>query len=63
MNFQIPRWAHVAIVLVLAGIGAVTAMAAKGDLQLAGPVLSVLAIVASLLHSVDPAAAGAKVLS
>lgn len=62
MNIAIPRWLHVVIVVVLAALGALSAMIAKGDLQVAIPIASVLALVTALLHSVDPEAA-AKIVA
>jgi len=68
MNFQIPRWLHVTFLVLLAVIGVVTTLVAKGDLQIAAPIMTLLTMAALIIHSVDPETAakivaGAKVLA
>ena len=60
MNFKIPLWLHVSFSVALAVGGVVTAMVASGQLQVAAPIMSLVALVALVVHSVDPTAAGSK---
>jgi len=54
MNFQIPRALHIAFMIALAIIGTVTALVAKGDLQISVPIMSLISMAALVIHSVDP---------
>ena len=56
LNVKIPSWAHATIVFALGALGVVSFLNADGTLHVAVPVMSALAMLASVLHSVDPKA-------
>jgi len=58
MNFAIPKWLHVTFAF--AGVGVVTALTQSGQLQVAAPLMSLVSLVALVVHSVDPTAVGSK---
>ena len=60
MNFAIPKWLHVTFAFALAGVGVVTALTQSGQLQVAAPLMSLVSLVALVVHSVDPTAVGSK---
>jgi hypothetical protein len=60
MNIKIPKWLHVGLCFVLAGLTAEQALAGSGQLTVAAPVASLLALAALVVHSVDPSAVGSK---
>jgi hypothetical protein len=60
MNFKIPLWLHVSLSCALAVAGVVTTAVSSGQLQIAAPIMTIVSMLALVVHSVDPTAAGAK---
>lgn len=54
LNVTIPRWAHIILMLLSAVISAVVLLAAKGQIVIEAPVLTVLGLILTVINSVDP---------
>jgi hypothetical protein len=60
MGVIIPKWLHIVLYFVAAGITALTYLATSGSIQVTAPVTALLGLALSIITSVDPQAVMAK---
>lgn len=60
LNVQVPKWLHIVLYFVAAGLVALTQLASSGNIALTAPVTAALGFALTIINSVDPEVAAKK---